>query len=879
MGDTKALVFPMLCDGYLKQTYADYNESESEVDARGGPWGLESFTLEAIITPYDVNGYGSWTTADRGNLNSVRTPPSLGDSTSNTDTYQSYDYFTTNRLTHKMMIYYNTKFQLYLENRCGTKSNMNRPAEYRLVAEFADGSDNVESDVLLTGSNQLNNFSDATSYYTGSSSKLRQIATNAQNALPYNTLSIDSTSWGNQIDVVAATATGSVTFSGDPESYYPAQNATASITASNNNFSVDTLPVSGTGTIKFGANPDEATDSDTTEYIQITSEDGNYTTKWFCHGNINAAPLTGGSWPQYARAYRRGNTAEQTVAHFVESVNAYNNGWAGTAAGGPDPADTQVSPPSIMVTLTANISNPTGGNITLGSGLPNGITRTQMANGVAESIVTHNYLTITTGGSAKLYHPYPAASTVTIGTSVSRNDGNSTITVYPFKKQGTLANTWVSLAQAINHANGNTQITAAVGSGSPLPLNLTVDATGTTGNGYTITKTNMNHVTLSGFSGGEAANEITNCITLQDSDGTSTKFLAAHETKSTNATSSTLTYGGNTYVIYRLADGSNYVANFVTAVNSVTALDISASQATLVANLTQGTSGAAGNTTITENCANVTKSDFSGGVTAATPDEYIQIISADGAATVKFKASNLGSQSTGSTGSGYTYFQIGSTTTQAASNLITAINGSTLSSKLTASSPSSNNVVKIQIATAGDSQSTTDTYSNVTTDATWDTDSDAKIITGVTTTNIGKGEEIYNSSNQLIGTVNTRDSATQITLAAAPAATVGTVLYASQPREALYLENLYKISCCVSRTGHVKLYLNNKLIKEQKITFTPRFKFDTTDCFIGQNGTNKNTQFFGELYEMAMYKRQEPTLNYTSLSPGYSDIVFYYRWD
>ena len=116
-------------------------------------------------------------------------------------------------------------------------------------------------------------------------------------------------------------------------------------------------------------------------------------------------------------------------------------------------------------------------------------------------------------------------------------------------------------------------------------------------------------------------------------------------------------------------------------------------------------------------------------------------------------------------------------------------------------------------------------------------------------------------------------------MAAAPAATVGTVLYASQPREALYLENLYKISCCVSRTGHVKLYLNNKLIKEQKITFTPRFKFDTTDCFIGQNGTNKNTQFFGELYEMAMYKRQEPTLNYTSLSPGYSDIVFYYRWD
>ena len=44
VGETKALVFPMLCDGYLKQTYADYNLAASEVDTRGGPWGLESFT-------------------------------------------------------------------------------------------------------------------------------------------------------------------------------------------------------------------------------------------------------------------------------------------------------------------------------------------------------------------------------------------------------------------------------------------------------------------------------------------------------------------------------------------------------------------------------------------------------------------------------------------------------------------------------------------------------------------------------------------------------------------------------------------------------------------------------------------------------------------
>ena len=883
VGDTKALVFPMLCDGYLKQTYADYNEAASEVDARGGPWGLESFTLEAIITPYDVNGYGSWTTADRGNLNSVRTPPSLGDSTSNANTYQSYDYFTTNRLTHKMMIYYNTKFQLYLENQAA--SNHNRPAEYRLVAEFADGSAPVRTDVLLNGSNRLNNFSDSTSYYTGTTSNLRQIATNAQNALPHNTLSFDSTSWGNQIDVVAATASGSVTISGTPQSYYPAQNATAKIIAANNSFSVDTLPTAGTGSIKFGANPDSTTSSDTNEYIQVVSENGNTTTKWYAiTGATNGAPIQSQGYPAGSRSYDRKGDAELTCEQFVAAVNLVNAGWAGTVTGGPEPSN-QVNPPAIVATFTANINNPTGGALTKGSAMPAGITITQMANGVAESIVTHNYLTITTGGSAKLYHPYPNASTVTIGTSVSRNDGNSTITVYPFKVQSDATNTLQSLQAAINHSNGNTQVTATTGTGSPPNTKLTVDATGAAGNDYTVTKTNMSHITVEDFSGGEAASQPANSIQLIDSDGTTTKFLAAHATKSSNATGSTIAFGSPsvTYVIYRLPEGGgSNRTNFAAAVNSVSALDITASNDGSnqnKVNLVQGTSGAAGNTTITENVSNVTKVNFTGGVTAATPDEYIQIISADGAVTVKFKASNLGSQSTGSTGSGYTYFQIGSSTTQAASNLITAINGSTLASKLTASSPSSNNVVKIQIATSGSSQSTTDTYSNVTTDNSWTTDANQQVITGVTTTNLGVGEEIYNASNELIGTVASRDSASQITLASNPIATTGTVLYASQPREALYLENMYKISCCVSRSGEIKLYLNNQLVKEQKITFTPRFKFAATDCFIGQNGSNKNTQFFGELYEMAMYTRQEPTLNYTSLSPGYSDIVFYYRWD
>ena len=521
--------------------------------------------------------------------------------------------------------------------------------------------------------------------------------------------------------------------------------------------------------------------------------------------------------------------------------------------------------------------------------MPNGIAITQMANGVAESIVTHNYLTITTGGSAKLYHPYPAASTVTIGTAVSRNDGNSTITVYPFKKQGTLANTYVSLAQAINHANGNTQITAAVGSGSPLPLNLTVDAAGTTGNGYTITATNMSHVTVNNFSGGEAANEpSTKAIQLVDSDGTSTKFLAAHATKSSNATGSTVTFGDPsvTYVLYRLPTSGSNRANFAAAVNSVSALDITASDDGSnqnKVNLTQGTSGAAGNTTITESLDVVTKVDFTGGSDATAPNEFIQITSPDGATVVKFKASNLGSQSTGSTSGDFTYFQIGGSTTAAASNLITAINNSSLGSKLTASSPSSNHEVKIQLSQAGGSYAISETYTNVSFGS-WQT-GNIRVVSGIDTTNIGVGEQIFNTSGESVGAVSTIDSTTQVTLSTDPIATVSSIAYASQPREALYVDSMYKVTLIYNdTTGRVELYLNNSLVKAANVSITDsnvngfKFEMDNSDCRIGQ-GADNTTQFYGELYEIAMSNKANPSITSTTLSPGQNDIIFYYRFD
>ena len=59
-GDTKCLVFPVMCDGYLQLDYSDTNAAGIDIGLRGGFWGIQgNYSIEAIITPYDVNGYGT----------------------------------------------------------------------------------------------------------------------------------------------------------------------------------------------------------------------------------------------------------------------------------------------------------------------------------------------------------------------------------------------------------------------------------------------------------------------------------------------------------------------------------------------------------------------------------------------------------------------------------------------------------------------------------------------------------------------------------------------------------------------------------------------------------------------------------------------------
>jgi hypothetical protein len=174
-GNTKALVFPVMCDGYIKLDYSggetSKNEEETELALRGGFWGHQgNFSIEALITPYDVNGYGTKSSGGVtvGVVDSEKTPPSLNEDVAVIATknkYQSYRYFGENRLTHKMMIFYNTNFKFYLLN--STSNNKNQPAEYKLVVEV-NGS-TITSDIVIKSHNTLYGYYDANGIYDGTS--------------------------------------------------------------------------------------------------------------------------------------------------------------------------------------------------------------------------------------------------------------------------------------------------------------------------------------------------------------------------------------------------------------------------------------------------------------------------------------------------------------------------------------------------------------------------------------------------------------------------------------------------------------------------------------------------------------------------------------
>ena len=147
-GKQRGLVFPVMCNGHVVIDYRDNiadteNDTDTTNDVAYGLWAHEdSFTFESIITPYEINGYGTYSSLTKPTYTSKKVMPALSQSVytaGNEADYQSELYLSrTARLTHEMMIFYNTNFQVSLVN--STLHNENEPAKYKIRVRLKLGS-------------------------------------------------------------------------------------------------------------------------------------------------------------------------------------------------------------------------------------------------------------------------------------------------------------------------------------------------------------------------------------------------------------------------------------------------------------------------------------------------------------------------------------------------------------------------------------------------------------------------------------------------------------------------------------------------------------------------------------------------------------------
>ena len=151
-GTQNSLMFPVMCDAYINVDYA-----KNIADENTGIWDLKgSFTVEMIVTPYDVNGWGSNSVNNvnesRGKQSSLKTMPATADSLANPANQQDIDYLPVayqGRSKHKMNLFYNENLEIALKNT--TTHNQNNPAEYSLLVNMKINGTNqtLESPVVV----------------------------------------------------------------------------------------------------------------------------------------------------------------------------------------------------------------------------------------------------------------------------------------------------------------------------------------------------------------------------------------------------------------------------------------------------------------------------------------------------------------------------------------------------------------------------------------------------------------------------------------------------------------------------------------------------------------------------------------------------------
>jgi|TARA_R100000482_G_C5132329_1_gene152901 hypothetical protein len=144
VGKNKSLTFPIMCNAHVVIPYA-----ENIVDIEGTPndttddipygiWSnVGSFTFQAIITPYDINGQPSDGLLGRPEANTTK-----GIMPANTGNISETYLPTASRFGHEMMLFYNDYFSISLLNT--TTTNKNQPAEYAIkVVNYQSNGNNT----------------------------------------------------------------------------------------------------------------------------------------------------------------------------------------------------------------------------------------------------------------------------------------------------------------------------------------------------------------------------------------------------------------------------------------------------------------------------------------------------------------------------------------------------------------------------------------------------------------------------------------------------------------------------------------------------------------------------------------------------------------
>lgn len=163
-GKKRSLVFPVMCNGHVKIDYSDNiadtsNDSDTTDDVGYGLWGnTGSFSFEAIVTPYDVNGFGTYTASTISAVPAnKKVMPALDQSTydaSSEGNFYNEAYLTrTARLTHEMMLFHNSNFKIYLKNN--TTHNENNPAQYKIFAEITIGTGTGATTTTISSSDSV----------------------------------------------------------------------------------------------------------------------------------------------------------------------------------------------------------------------------------------------------------------------------------------------------------------------------------------------------------------------------------------------------------------------------------------------------------------------------------------------------------------------------------------------------------------------------------------------------------------------------------------------------------------------------------------------------------------------------------------------------